>query len=257
MNKIFNPARFGKLFVKHTTEHYKGYLMALAVLIGVLELGGSFLVYMIDAPLDHSTQSALFLIILLIAGTIYTSTIFADLGEKNKSIAFLTLPATHFEKYLVAWLYSFLAFLVIYAISFYLVALFLLNIRHVPGQAGGVINLWQKQYIQMGLVYAFLHAIAFWGAICFNKLHFIKTAFVFFIFLGLLILFNKIVLTAMIDRNVDAAPPFGSLRFQDGGRQVDITLPDVRDNPTLTFLVLGLTLVIWIAAYYRLKEKQV
>jgi hypothetical protein len=257
MNKIFNPARFGKLFVKHTTEHYKGYLMALAVLIGVMVLGGSFMVYMIDAPLNHSNQSALFLVILLIAGTIYTSTIFADLGEKKKSIAYLTLPATHFEKYLVAWLYSFLVFLLIYAISFFLVALFLVNIKHVSGQAEGVINLLQKQYLQMGLVYAFLHAIAFWGAICFNKLHFIKTGFIFFISLGLLILYNKVVLTAMIGRNVDVSPPFGSLRFSDAGRQVEITLPDARDNPMLTFLVLGLTLVIWIAAYYRLKEKQV
>ena len=257
MNKIFSPARFGKLFVKHTTEHYKGYLMALGVLIGVMVLGGSFLVYMIDAPLDHSTQSAMFVVILLIAGTIFTSTIFADLGEKKKSIAYLTLPATHFEKYLVAWLYSFLVFLLIYAISFYLVALFLLNIKHVSGQADGVINLLQKQYLQMALIYAFLHAIAFWGAICFNKLHFIKTGFIFFIFFGLLILLNKVVLTAMIGRNVDAAPPFGSLRFSDGGRQVDITLPDARDNPILTFLILGLTIVIWISAYYRLKEKQV
>jgi hypothetical protein len=38
---------------------------------------------------------------------------------------------------------------------------------------------------------------------------------------------------------------------------VDITLPDARDNPMLSFLVVGLTIVIWIAAYYRLKEKQV
>jgi hypothetical protein len=257
MNKIFNPARFGKLFVKHTTEHYKGYLMALGVLIGVMVLGGSFLVYMIDAPLDHNMQSALFMVILLIAGTIYTSTIFADLGEKKKSIAYLTLPATHFEKYLVAWLYSFLLFLLVYAISFYLVALFLLNIKQVSGHAEGVINLLQKQYLQMALVYAFLHAIAFWGAICFNKLHFIKTGFIFFILLGLLILFNKVVLTTMIGRNVDASPPFGSLRFSDAGRQVDIALPDARDNPILIFLILGLTLIIWIAAYYRLKEKQV
>lgn len=257
MNKIFNPVRFGKLFIKHTTEHYKGYLMALGVLIGVMVLGGSFLVYMVGAPLDPTTQSILFMMILLLAGTIFTSTIFADLGAKNKSIAYLTLPATHFEKYLVAWLYSFLVFLVIYTISFYLVALFLLNVKPVPGQTGGVIDLLQKQHLQMALIYAFLHAIAFWGAIYFNKLHFIKTAFVFFIFMGLLILFNKIVLSAMIGRNVDAAPPFGNLRFPDDGRQVDITLPDARYNPMLTFIVVGLTLIIWVAAYYRLKEKQV
>ena len=257
MSKIFNPVRFGKLFVKHTTEHYKSYLMALGVLIGVMVLGGSFLVYMIDAPLDRVAQSALFVIILLLAGTIYTSTIFSDLGDKKKAIAYLTLPASHFEKWLVAWVYSFVAFIVIYTTSFYLVALFLLNIKHVPGQAEGVINLLQKPHLQIVLIYAFLHSIAFWGAIRFNKLHFIKTAFVLFVFMGVLILFNKIVLTAMIGRNVDAAPPFGTLRFPDSGRQVDIGLPDANQNSHLLFLIVALTLMIWIAAYYRLKEKQV
>jgi len=257
MSKLFNPARFGKLFIKHTTEHYKSYLMALGVLIGVMVLGGSFLVYMINAPLDRVAQSALFVIILLLAGTIYTSTIFSDVGDKKKAIAYLTLPASHFEKWLVAWVYSFLAFLVIYTTSFYLVALFLLNIKHVPGQAEGVINLLQKPHLEMVLVYAFLHSIAFLGAAYFNKLHFIKTAFVFFVIMGLLILFNKIVLTTMIGRNVDAAPPFGNLRFPDNGREVDITLPDAGHNPILLYLIMVLTLLIWIAAYYRLKEKQV
>ena len=257
MKKIFNPVRFGKLFIKHTTEHYKSYLMALGVLVGVLVLGGSFLVYIIDAPLDRVAQSALFVIILMLAGTVYTSTIFSDLGDKKKAIAYLTLPASHFEKWLVAWVYSFLAFLVIYTTSFYLVALFLLNIKHVPGQAEGVINLLQKPHLQMVLIYAFLHSIAFWGAVYFNKLHFIKTAFVLFVFMGLLILFNKIVLTAMTGRNVDMAPPFGTLRFPESGRQVDISLPDARENPILFFLIVALTLILWVAAYYRLKEKQV
>lgn len=257
MNKIFNPVRFGKLFVKHTTEHYKSYLMALGVLIGVMVLGGSFLVYMIDAPLNNSTQSVLFLMILLLAGTIYTSTVFADLGDKKKAIAYLTLPASHFEKYLVAWLYSFLIFLLIYTISFYIVALLLLNVKHIPGQADGVINLLQKTHLEMALVYAFLHSIAFLGAVYFNKLHFIKTAFVFFVFLGLLILFNKIVLGGMIGRKVDAVPPFGELRFPDSGHMVEITLPYTRQNPFLFYLIVALTPLIWIAAYYRLKEKQV
>jgi hypothetical protein len=90
MNKIFNASRFRKLLIKHTTEHYKGYGMALAVLIGVMALGGSFMVYMINAPMDQRVQNILFVPILLLAGTIFTSTIFADLGEKRKAIAYLT-----------------------------------------------------------------------------------------------------------------------------------------------------------------------
>jgi hypothetical protein len=257
MNKIFNPTRFGKLFLKHTSEHYKGYLMALSVLIGVMVVGGFFLVYVAEARLDRSTQSILFLMVLLLAGTIFTSTIFADLGEKKKAIAYLILPATHFEKWLVAWIYSFLIFLVIYMCTFYGIAFFLLNVKPVSGQAEGVINLLQKPQLQFCLVYAFLHSIAFWGAIYFEKLHFIKTAFFFFLSLGLLILLNKTLLSAMTGRNVETTPPFGDLRFADGGNFVVIALPDQRENPFLTFLVMGLTLVIWIAAYYRLKEKQV
>jgi hypothetical protein len=257
MNKIFNPVRFGKLFVKHTTEHYKGYLMSLGVLIGVMVLGGTFLVYMIDAPLDLSTQSALFLIILLLAGTVYTSTILAELGEKKKAIAYLTLPASHFEKYLVAWLYSFLIFLVIYGISFYFIALFLLNVKHVAGQAEGVINILGRPNLEMSLIYAFLHSIAFLGAAYFNKLHFIKTGFVFFVSMGLLILLNKILLDTMTGRTVEATPPFGNLRFTDNGQMVDVNLFYKNQNPYLFALIIGLIFLFWIAAYYRLKEKQV
>ena len=39
----------------------------------------------------------------------------------------------------------------------------------------------------MYLVFAFLHAIAFFGAVYFEKLHFIKTAFTFFIIIAVLI----------------------------------------------------------------------
>src|ERR1022692_150129 len=104
MNNTFNIRRFRRLFVKHTVEHYKSYLMSLTVLMGVMILGGSFLIYMIEAPIDKGFQSAIFAMILLLAGTIFTSTIFADLGDTKKAVASLTLPASHFEKYLVAWL---------------------------------------------------------------------------------------------------------------------------------------------------------
>src|ERR1700735_3627414 len=107
MNNIFNVNRFCRVFIKHTVEHFKSYLMSLTVLIGVMLLGGSFITYMIfDSFMPIAMQSVLFVSILLLAGTIFTSTIFADMGDNKKAIASLTLPASHFEKYLVAWLYS-------------------------------------------------------------------------------------------------------------------------------------------------------
>ena len=45
MNNFFSLNRFCRLFVKHTAEHYRIYLMSVAVLAGVIILGGAFLFF--------------------------------------------------------------------------------------------------------------------------------------------------------------------------------------------------------------------
>jgi hypothetical protein len=256
MNNTFNLSRFGKLFIKHTAENYKSYLMSLTVLIGVMVLGGSFLVYMIEVPIDKGFQSAIFVMILLLAGTIFTSTIFANIGDKKKAMASLTLPASHFEKYLVAWLYSYVLFIVVYTIGFYLVVLFAVNIKHFPGHPIEMINVFERPLAEMFLLYAFLHSVAFLGAIFFDKLHFIKTAFLFFIFLAILIVFNRVLLGILLKRDIEVTVPFGNLRFIDNSHITDINVTQQQYSYLLIFITV-LALIFWVAAYYRLKEKQV
>jgi hypothetical protein len=256
MKKTFSTIRFGRLFKKHTKEHYRNYLMSIAVLVGVMILGGSFLVYMADIQLDKKIQTFLFFTIMLLAGTIFTSTLFADLGERKKAIAWLTLPASHFEKYLVAWIYSFLLFIIVYTLIFYLAVFIAIQFQHVHGHPQGILNVFEIQILQMYLVYAFFHAIAFFGAVYFEKLHFIKTAFIFFIIMVVLIVMNKGILSALLGRTVDATPPFGNLRFANNGNMVDIQLVSPR-SPYLIYLFAILTFIFWAAAYFRLKEKQV
>lgn len=257
MNKTFNAKRFGRLFIKHSTEHYKNYSMSLIALIGVMLLGGSFLVYMAGARMDIGDQWALFAMILLLAGTIFTSTIFADLGDKKKAIPWLLLPASHFEKFLVAWIYSFVVFIIFYTLSFYLADLFVLSIKPLEGSPPEMFTISSNRALQIYLVYAFLHGVAIWGAIYFEKLHFIKTAFVFFISLGILILMNKMLLGAMLGRTVEAAPPFGTLRFTENGQLNNIMLSYKQQDNYFDYLVTGLAIIFWVAAYFRLKEKQV
>ncbi len=257
MNNTFNLNRFGRLFIKHTIEHYKNYLMSLSVLLGVMILGGSFIVYMIDIPMEVQMQLALFAIMLVLAGTIFTSTVFADIGDNKKAITSLTLPAAHFEKYLVAWLYSYLFFLAIYTICFYLVMLFLTAIKHFPGQHTEIFNIFHKDGgYQIYLFYAFLHSIAFCGAIFFQKLHFIKTAFIFFIGIAILIIGNNMIQQEMLGRNVMMNAPFGGVRFIENNRAAYIGITNGQQAYILMLLG-AIALVFWIAAYFRLKEKQV
>lgn len=256
MSITFSINRFGKLFKKHTKEHYRTYLMSIAVLVGVMILGGSFLVYMVEVQLDKNFQTFFFFTIMLMAGTIFTSTVFSELGERKKAITWLLLPASHFEKYLVAWIYSFLLFIVVYTMIFYLALFAALNIPHGHEHRIFILNIFEKQILQMFLVYAFLHSIAFVGAVYFEKLHFIKTAFTFFIIIAALIIINKGLLTALLGRTVDASPPFGYLRFGDTGQAVDIKISS-QDSPYQLYLIIILTFILWVGAYFRLKEKQV
>ncbi|HWZ03748.1 MAG TPA: hypothetical protein VNX40_09060 [Mucilaginibacter sp.] len=255
MNNIFNLNRFGRLFVKHTVENYKSYLMSVTVLIGVMILGGSFLIYMIEAPMDRGLQTAVFSMILLLAGTIFTSTIFSGYGDKKKAVSLLTLPASHFEKFLVAWVYSFLLFVIVYTIGFFLVDSLLINIKHFPGHTDEAINFFRTPIVQMYIVYALLHSIAFYGAIFYEKLHFIKTAFVFFISFGLLIATNKFLLSAFIPKTIDMSVPYGNLRIQSDQQTFEISIS--QQDYYMIWIITVLALVFWTAAYYRLKEKQV
>lgn len=255
MSNLFNAKRFGLLFIKHTTEHYKAYLMSLLVLVGVMVLGGGFLIYMIDAPIDIGLQTAMFGSIFALAGTMFTSTIFADFGNPKKAIGSLTLPASNFEKFLVGWLFSFVIFSVVFIATFYAILAVLINLQHIPDAPHQVINIFSGQLIMIFIVFMLLHSVAFFGAIYFKKLHFIKTAFCFFISIAIATLANTAILGLLLGRSIRPAIPFGRVNLVedntpsiDGGSQSSIVI---------IWLIIVIAFTFWVAAYYRLKEKQV
>ncbi|MDO3626712.1 hypothetical protein [Mucilaginibacter sp. BT774] len=232
--------------------------MSIAVLAGVILLGGAFLFFVIPEPPDPGLQTAIFVILMLIAGTIFTSTVFSDFGDKKKAMAALTLPATAFEKFLVGWLYSYLIFLLIYTAVFYLGLIGLANAKHwEPNQHFVLFSIQQRGFYTVLTIYSLLHAIALFGAIFFNKLHFIKTGFAFFIGYVVLMIFNTVFLKAIIGLDViKAAMPFGFLNFNVGDKYYSIVTKAIPPQAILTVLCISAVL-IWVAAYFRLREKQV
>lgn len=256
MNNYFSLKRFCLLFMKHTTEHYRTYLMSAAVLAGVFLLGGSFIFYMIPGPMDAGFQTALFAVLMLIAGPIFTSTIFADLGDKRKAIPALTLPASQFEKFMVSWVYSYIVFILVYTGIFYLVLSILISLKHWPGHHSEMLNIIQSGYCLVLLtLFSLLHAITMYGAIKFEKLHFIKIGFSFLTFYALLILVNTVFLGLIIGRPVYPATPFAFLNFMNDKNFYSIVLN--QQQSAWVFIVLPVvSLLFWITAYYKLKEKQ-
>ena len=257
MNNFFSFHRFGLLFIKHTAEHIRAYLMSIAVLTGVVLLGGSFIFFVIPGPPDTGLQTACFVMLMLISGTLFTSTIFSDYGIKSKAIASITLPASAFEKYLVGWLYSYPIFLVVYTALFFLLLLVFGHIGHWPHAHFMYMRLNQPDLYMVIIIYSVLHAVTIFGAIFFEKLHFIKTGFSFFIAYGLLLVFNTLYLKFITGLDVaKLALPFGYLNFDIGDKYYSIATKDDTNVTILVVLSLAAAL-IWIAAYFRLKEKQV
>jgi hypothetical protein len=259
MNEIFSFSRFRRLFVKLTAEHYRTYLMSIAVLTGVLLLGGSFVFYMIPDPPDPGLQAAIFIMLGLLAGTFFTSTVFSDYGEKTKAIPALILPATALEKFLVGWLYSYPIFLVVYTGVFYIALYGLSHFRHWGGnQHFYPLSLRQNGMDVVLVMYSILHALSLFGAIFFRKLHFIKSAFAFFISLAVIILLNTLLLKIMTGLEfLRLAIPFGALEFSLPHRYYSIYINNSDTTKMIVDLLILVTVLVWVASYFRLKEKQV
>jgi hypothetical protein len=210
---------------------------------------------MIPGPVDAGFQMALFGVLVIIAGPLFTSTIFTDLGDKRKAIPALTLPASHLEKFLVGWVYSYVIFLLVYTGIFYLVLIILINLKPWPGHKSEIFSLFQDKSLLVIILFSFLHAITMYGAIRFEKLHFIKIGFSFFICYAVLILVNTVFMRFIVGRSIKPVMPFAFLNFQDGLNFYSVGLNT--QQSAWVFIVLPVIfLLFWITSYFKLKEKQ-
>jgi uncharacterized membrane protein YgdD (TMEM256/DUF423 family) len=259
MNQVFSFKRFGMLFKKHTVENFRGYLMSLIVLMGILAIVMIIIDYNIKGPMDERIQMVLFVLFLFLAGCIFTSNVFINLGDKRKAIAMLTLPCSSFEKFFVGWLFSFFIFQAIYILVFYVILIPVLHMGNWPASQIHLTNVFNNIANDASITfvaYAFLHSVVIFGAVHFKKMHFIKTAFVFFI-MGLVIsLGNNQVLKLIFNRDILGNPPFGGVSFKEANNYITVSLANESYHWVLGLFLL-LSVIVWFATYFRLKEKQV
>lgn len=256
-NQTFRLARFGRLFGRHTAEHLPAYLMTAAVGAGGMLVVLGFLAYVQGSAPGVGVQRGLFTLFLLGGCTIFTSTVFAQFGDKRRASVALLLPASHLEKFLVAWVYSLPVFLLAFVPLFYLADAAAVYAGLAPGQTPELLDLVAARRDlagTFGLLTA-LHAAWLWGSIRFEKKHFVKTGFAALLLLGGLSLVNFQVLKRLVGAELLPAVPFADLRLMEGKQFYSIALPDAQ-GPWLALVPLGLAALLWAAAYCRLTEKQ-
>ena len=258
MNQFFNLSRFGRLFSKHTTEHGSGYLLATGVLLGGIGLVLGFSNYMSSEPMPTSFQAGIFAMGLLAAGAFFTSMVFAPFGEKKQATAALMLPASHWEKYLVGWLYSLPLFMAVYVGCFYLIDSLVLRMHATPAHPSELVRLFSgPENLYTSLVaYAAVNAVFLWGSIFFTKQHFVRTAFGVLLALVVLTTINYQAVQALIGPTLNAAVPFSSLALHEGKEWYKLTLPETQ-SAWFGLVPVGIMLLAWAAAYARVTEKQI
>ena len=258
MSQLFNFERFGRLFSKHTTEQAGGYLLATGVLLGGIGLVLGFLAYMTTGPITPDMQAVIFVMGLLAAGSFFTSIVFAPFGDKKQAMAALMLPASHWEKYLVGWLYALPIFLAVYVGCFFLIDSLVLQLDGSVGPPVKMVQLFSNEsrlYVSL-VAYAVVNAVFLWGSIFFERQHFVRTAFGVLLAAVVVVALNFQAMQALMGQKLNMVMPFSGMGLQEGKVWYGINLPEAQ-HAWFGLVPLGVMLLAWAAAYQRVTEKQI
>lgn len=268
MNNTFNINRFGLLLKRQWLDFGKIYLISLLVIAGVLVASYAFntnvprRVQYLDAQnyFNMNFRIPVFLIVGMLFISIVASTYFAYLGQKSKAIMDLLIPASVFEKFLAGIFYT--AFV---SISSYLIIFYLTDISYtayINSQINALkavntaaleikgARTFLTEIAPSQEVFSYFFAMPFLltsiyllGSIYFNRFHYIKTTVSVMIFSGVAMYIISEV-SDLITKNM--------VMVNHSYRN------DKSDVLTIILLItILLTLVFWIIAYIRLKEKEV
>ncbi|GAA4098697.1 hypothetical protein [Mucilaginibacter panaciglaebae] len=258
MNNTFNLTRFGWYFKKHTIDHGRTYLLSLVAAVGIVFLGLGLPAFLGVGVVTQNYQYGMYIFLIWLGGSIFTSTIFAELSDRKKAILTLTLPVSHLERFLVAWLYTFPIFLVAANICFFAVDSLVLSMSHPVIEPNRLLNLFDTKTPGILALVAFMvfQIPCFWGAVYFNKLHFIKTAFLFFMACLAITILNKAILRLVSGGDLSSYNLFFQNQVFIKGKYYSFTLSN--STYIISWIIYASTgLLLLVSAFYKLKEKQV
>lgn len=283
MNQSFDFGRWWLLVTKHWYENRRKYALSLLAIAGLLLAWFAFVVLINPyEPIDPSMQFGTYYFGLFLIGCLYASMLFADLASMPKGINYLSVPASHLEKFLCSLLYGLIIFFVAYTIIFYLVELPMVKLSDVVAQAhwkkllyrsgnfheAQVINVFvmpdrpagaPNVFFYFLLGYFALQGAFMLGSVYFPKFSLIKTvisltlAFALFAFLVGQV-FHSMMPAGSFYHGLTGYNFYANDDYA-GGKIV--LLPDWVDGTMGFILKYAFAPVFWITSYYRLREKEI
>jgi hypothetical protein len=269
-NNLLSAGRFGAYLKKHLVDNYRFYLMSIVVLTGLLLL---LLIFIGLTETHFSRYSDLFpfyLTGLYVAGLIFTSLSFNELGNKSKGIDYLLLPASHLEKFLTTLLITTIGFLLVYHVAFFLAAKVLdgiISIRTGTHMENDLPHTLKDDWYWNCYIWVVAQSVFFLGAVYFHKYSLIKTAFVFIVFVLFLYLVNAVFVqlffykaindwrahVPFVGVDISVQPGNGPMRYYHKFLMIPEGMSDVLIF-TAKYLIAP---ILWTIAYFRLRDKEI
>jgi hypothetical protein len=264
----FSLHRFGLLVRRRWAEQGRLYLMGLAVLTGLMGLAGLHTV-IFEKVWSQPMQSRLFWVGLLLAGPFFASGQFSDLTDKARGSLALMLPASPLEKVAVAVFFAFVVFVPAFVAAFYLIDMPLVELARgqvsrsaraqEPAGLLNVLTYWTHEGdVSPFPLFIVLQTIALLGSVFAGRYAYVKTALVLLVVVFGGVLFNNVLLAALLGVPDVRGVPFETVTLQTAPYAYDTlyvppalgTLMRWLGGVVLPLALLGIT-------YRRFTEKEI
>ena len=264
-NLTLNPRRLGLLLKKEVLFENKKLLIGLGGVFILL----TFFIFLSYADGGNTgdkfyVHDFWYKLILIGGGLIYTSTIFNELNDKLERASYLSIPASHLEKFTSKWLQTFIGFPIVFTIIYlifswiiYLLSGAFFESKIMPLELFSSSTDGHSNYIWVTIKsYLAAQSLFLLAAIAFRKFEFFKLLIVMF---GLFIGFS--FFAAILFRIIFAD-------FFTGGMMANETISimphesmeDFIEGPFVKLLNIivsfGLPIFFWFVGYLKLTEKE-
>ena len=266
MTKNFSFTRLWLLIKKQAAEHLRLYLLSAVALLLILSLVFIFTRYTEYPNYDEETTYVIYIFGLIIAGAIFASFSFQQLGTKEKATYFLSFPASTMEKLSAALFFNLIVFPITYSIIFYLVkSLYWPYIQTLVQDNPEMVRInyinWKEEpngFMEAFpyFFYVFFAVQAFYilGSVYFTRFGFIKTTIAGLLLIFLFVwYFQGLVIGSFPAMN----GPFSIRQFDAPGEMKVYELSAFTQDLLINLARFIWAPVFWVATYFRLKETEV
>ncbi|NOZ34127.1 MAG: hypothetical protein GXO80_02380 [Chlorobi bacterium] len=249
--KSFSFKRILLLMQKTLYENAKSVLIGLITVFGIF----SFILFM-SALKDGQAWSKLqifYYIGLFIAGLFISGSAFSNFRNKEKTMSYLTLPASGIEKFISEWLLTSVVYIIAYTAIFYAFNLLVFIIGDVFNIQVNLINIFTYKTLTMFLHFIIIQSILLAGAATFKKVPLFFTISSLFI-AGMIITFYITLLTLSVKGQFEAFH-LSNNGIQGGDFNYNLENHWLLKVPKIMYYYITAP-VFWIYTYFKLKEKE-